>query len=64
MKRFLKWVPGYAVILLAALLMAHLGSRTVTVMAENRPVEGRHTVIIDPGHGGVDGGATSCTGIL
>ena len=22
------------------------------------------TIIIDPGHGGVDGGATSCTGVL
>jgi N-acetylmuramoyl-L-alanine amidase len=64
MKHFLKWVSGYAVILLSALLIARLGSHAVTVMAENRPVEGRHTMIIDPGHGGVDGGATSCTGLL
>ena len=51
-------------ILLGTVLTAHWGSRAVTVMAETRPVEGKHTLIIDPGHGGIDGGATSCTGIL
>lgn len=63
MKIFQKWVIGYGVIMLSTLLITHWGSRAVTVMAENRPVEGRHTVIIDPGHGGVDGGAISCTGV-
>jgi len=28
------------------------------------PMERNHTIVIDAGHGGVDGGATSCTGIL
>ena len=64
MKNHQTWVLGYTLILLTAVLTAHWGSRAVTVMAETRPVEGRHTLIIDPGHGGVDGGATSCTGIL
>ena len=40
------------------------GSRVVTVLSENAPVKVKTTVIVDAGHGGVDGGATSCTGIL
>jgi len=46
------------------LLLAHLGSRFVTVMVENEPIERDHRIVIDAGHGGVDGGATSCTGML
>ncbi len=41
-----------------------MGSRSVTVMAENEPIEREHTIIIDAGHGGVDGGATSVSGVL
>ena len=59
-----KWVLGYGLIMLMILLTAHWGSRAVTVFAENSPPERKHTIIVDPGHGGVDGGATSCTGIL
>lgn len=40
------------------------GSEVVSTMTENQPVQRKHIVIIDPGHGGIDGGATSCTGIL
>lgn len=36
----------------------------MTVFSENAYVPNRKTIIIDAGHGGVDGGATSCTGIL
>lgn len=32
------------------------------VISENIPIERKHTIIIDAGHGGVDGGAISCTG--
>lgn len=39
-----------------------LGNKTVTVIAEQVPVPRKHTIIIDPGHGGEDGGAVSCTG--
>ncbi len=38
--------------------------RVVTAMAENAVVADRKVVVIDAGHGGVDGGATSCTGVL
>ena len=59
-----KWVLGYALIMALTLLAAHWGSRTVTVFTESSPPERSHIVIVDPGHGGVDGGATSCTGVL
>ena len=63
MRNFQKWMLGYGIILLSTLLIAHGGSRAVTVLAQNRPAERDVTVVIDPGHGGVDGGAISCTGI-
>lgn len=40
------------------------GNRAVTVISENLPIERGICFIIDPGHGGEDGGATSCTGKL
>lgn len=39
-------------------------SRGVTVFSEQEARKGRGCIVIDPGHGGVDGGATSCTGKL
>lgn len=64
MKHLRTWVLGYCLVLTLTLLTAHWGSRAVTVLAESSPPKRNHTVIIDPGHGGVDGGATSCTGIM
>lgn len=54
----------YVLIFFFFLLGTILGSRTVTVIAQNSPVERTHTIVIDPGHGGEDGGSTSCTGKL
>lgn len=45
-------------------MLAVGGSRAVTVWSASSPITGRKTVVIDAGHGGVDGGATSCTGVL
>ena len=58
------FAPFY--IFIAGLFLAGtiLGSRAVTTLAEMRPLPRQHTIVIDPGHGGEDGGATSCTGIL
>lgn len=64
MRSFRNWMIGYGIILSLTLLTAHWAGRAVTVLAESSPPERSHTIIIDPGHGGVDGGATSCTGIL
>lgn len=54
----------YCIVLISFLLLGLWGSRTVTVLTENAPVTGRTCIIIDPGHGGEDGGATSCTGVF
>ncbi len=52
--------------LILALLLATgiMYNKTVTAFKESTPLSNRHYVVIDPGHGGVDGGATSCTGVL
>ena len=53
----------FCVMTMSAMLMcAYWGSRAVTVISETLPFERVHCVVIDPGHGGEDGGATSCTG--
>lgn len=44
------------------LLCAYWGSLAVTVISEELPFVRKHCIVIDPGHGGEDGGATSCTG--
>ena len=64
MKFFRNWIVGYCIILMLTLLITHWGNKAVTVLAELSPPNRKHTIIIDPGHGGIDGGATSCTGIL
>ena len=61
------WLGMLPFYLLAAILCigaAQIGSETVTTAVQTSAVEWEHTVIIDAGHGGVDGGATSCTGVL
>lgn len=64
MKKTIRLGIVYALILLATLTLAKTLSRSVTVFSENMPPERSRTIIIDAGHGGVDGGATSCTGVL
>lgn len=54
----------YILVMASVLLLAQWGSRAVTVIAENTPLPRKHCLIIDPGHGGEDGGATSCVGKL
>ena len=64
MKKRKAWIFFYGMTCLAFLLITHWGSKAVTVFSENIPIERKHCIIIDAGHGGVDGGATSCTGVL
>ena len=58
------WAALYVMTIVATIAVAQWGSRAVTVIAENLPIQREHCIIIDPGHGGEDGGATSCSGIL
>lgn len=57
-------IPLYLFILAGLLLVTAVGNRAFTVFSENTITDMRRCIIIDPGHGGIDGGATSCTGIL
>lgn len=63
MKKYLLWVCGYFLVLTITVGSAAGISSLITVFSEQRPVSNRKTVVIDAGHGGIDGGATSCSGI-
>ena len=52
------WITGIF------LAIAYWAGQATTTVARMIPLERQATVILDAGHGGVDGGATSCTGIL
>lgn len=64
MKWKAKWTFFYLFTVSAVLLGVYLGNRTVTVLSENLSGANTTRIVIDPGHGGVDGGATACTGKL
>lgn len=54
----------YILIVSTFLSVTYWGSVATTAIAERIPIKRRNTVIIDAGHGGLDGGSTSCTGKL
>ena len=64
MQKKLAMKLAYITTILATLTLTALGSRAVTVISQSLPMDRQHCFIIDPGHGGVDGGATSVTGKL
>lgn len=64
MKKKLMLKLIYTATILLTLTLASLGNRAVTVISESMPPQREYCFIIDPGHGGVDGGATSVTGKL
>ena len=59
-----KLLPIYILVLVGCICTAHLGSQAVTTIVETAPLPERRIIVIDAGHGGIDGGATSCTGVL
>ena len=58
----------YLYLILVAILITCIGSAIInnaaTTSAQAQLNKNRSCIIIDAGHGGVDGGATSCTGVL
>ncbi|MBO7251273.1 MAG: N-acetylmuramoyl-L-alanine amidase [Oscillospiraceae bacterium] len=62
MKKHIPWLLFCTFVFTAALLSTVLLSRQITAMAEASDPVKTHTIVIDAGHGGVDGGAVSCTG--
>ena len=57
-------IPFYILTVVGIIFIGSYADKTVMTMAQNSEVPQYHTVIIDPGHGGVDGGATSYSGVL
>ena len=62
MKKRWKLCVFYGITILTVLAGAHGMNRAVRTMAEVRQTEERHCIILDPGHGGEDGGAVSVSG--
>ena len=61
-RKVLPVVGAYVATVCLLILGIFAGSRAVTVISEGLPIEDRRCIVIDPGHGGEDGGAVSCTG--
>lgn len=53
----------YPLVILLTLLCTCFGSRMVTTFSENASIPRSRCIIIDPGHGGMDGGTVSCSGL-
>lgn len=63
MKKYLGQGLVYLTVVSFFLAATWWGSRAVTVISQEIPLERDHTIVIDAGHGGEDGGAVSCTGV-
>ncbi len=64
MKKRFSIVTAYILIIGGLLLGIRAGDRAIQVIAQQLPIQRSVRIVIDPGHGGEDGGATSCTGVL
>lgn len=62
-KSWIFWIPIYICVLSAILIIAFYLNRSITTGSLQEPIPRKVCFIIDAGHGGVDGGAVSCTGI-
>ena len=60
----IKFLPVYILVSVIMIIIAQKGSDAITTYAETSPIADRKCIIIDAGHGGVDGGATSYSGVL
>lgn len=63
-KKFWNIIPIYALVLLAILVCSMLAGEAIETVNQNESVDQKTCFIIDAGHGGIDGGAVSCTGVL
>lgn len=59
-----KWILVYGLTAVIVLSIIIGGERAVQVFSEGAGSQERWCIVLDAGHGGEDGGATSCTGVL
>lgn len=52
----------YSVFSIVFMTVVFCGNRAVTTLSESLPINRESCIVIDPGHGGEDGGATSVSG--
>jgi len=64
LKRRLSLFAGYCVIIGAFVIAGLWGNHAATVFSDRGLKTDTVCFVIDAGHGGIDGGATSCTGVL
>ena len=57
-------ISAYATVFAVMLCGAFTYEKAVNTVAENTILSKRSCIVIDAGHGGIDGGATSCSGVL
>lgn len=60
MKRYLKDILGYFLLFFAFIAIPLMGNHAVHTLSQKQEVH--NTIIIDAGHGGIDGGAVSVSG--
>lgn len=58
------FLPWYLLVVILFIAIAAGTDQAVSTALQRGGVDREYILIIDPGHGGVDGGATSCTGVL
>ena len=63
MKRPCKTAVVYCLFIFSLMICVKFGSQAVTTFSENRAISGKYCIVIDPGHGGEDGGAISRSGL-
>lgn len=60
---WVKMLPIYCFAFILCIIAAHMGSNAITVLVEEAPMNNRTCIAIDAGHGGIDGGAVSISGV-
>ena len=53
----------YGVTIATFIITTHWVSKVTTTFVESSPIKRQFSILIDPGHGGEDGGAISCSGL-
>jgi len=63
MKKSITMIVSYLLIITCLVLGIYVGNRTISVISQQLPFSRAYSIVIDPGHGGEDGGAISYTGV-